>query len=154
MLELDNRHLAIEDRAESLREAWQAILANVDKLLAIRAEKSAAEQSVEQLKARLHALPQPRRVEDFEEYIRWVLDWEAAEAAVSDAVRALDQIERAEAEIEKAIIAAVYAPMVWFKHGDIGFGVAFSDWGGSHHYVMVAPWAEAMPDLDRRLDRR
>ncbi len=148
---LDN-HLAIEaieDRAESLREAWRATLANVDRLLSVRAEKSAAEQSVEQLKARLHALPQPRRVEDFEAYIRWLLDWEAAEAAVNDAVRALDQIERAEAELEKAIIAAV-PRLVWFKHGDIGFGVAFSDWGGSHHYVMVAPWAEAMPDLDRR----
>ena len=37
---------------------------------------------------------------------------------------------------------------VWFRHGDVGIGIAHTNWGGSSSYFLVEPWQDEMPSLD------
>jgi len=58
---------------------------------------------------------------------------------------AADRIKQLEAKLRKLI-----PQETWFKHGDVGIGLGFSNWGGNHTYVVVKPWQEKMPSLDHR----
>jgi hypothetical protein len=61
-------------------------------------------------------------------------------AARHNASRALDDLA---SEILKFLPSKV-----WFRHGDVGVGISYTNWGGNHYGVKVAPWQEDMLSLD------
>lgn len=83
--------------------------------------------------------------------------WDEYIAASERLLEAKKQAEGAEAaastlEIERKYVNDVLVhalpPLVWIRVGDVGVGVAHTNWGGSRHYVVIKPWQAEMPSLD------
>jgi len=112
--------------------------------------------ALEDAKARrreFEKLPRPeipkacKTVDEWLEYKRWRAEFEAKEKRIRDRVE--DAQKRVE-DLTKAWFRLGLPGEVWFRHGHVGIGMAFSDWGGPHHYPRIQPWEDEMPSLDHR----
>ncbi len=98
-------------------------------------------------------LPRPKMpkacetIDEWLEYKRWQAEFEAKEKHIRSHVEeALKRVE----DLTKTWFRLGLPGEVWFRYGDVGIGMAFSDWGGPHHYPMIEPWRDEMPSLDHR----
>lgn len=50
--------------------------------------------------------------------------------------------------IEKALMSTMPSK-VWFKHDTVMIGKAYSNWGGSHYFILVQPVGAELKNLDQ-----
>jgi hypothetical protein len=70
-----------------------------------------------------------------------------ANDAKENADRAYRLVEEQRRKVEQQIKEKLPA-RVWVRFGQIGVGVAFTNWGGPSHYLISAPWQPEMSTLD------
>jgi len=98
-------------------------------------------------------LPRPERpkacetIDKWLAYKRWQADFEVREKHIRSRV---EEAQKRVEDLTRKWFQLGLPGEVWFRHGEVGIGMAFSDWGGSHSYPVIAPWRDEMPSLDHR----
>ena len=97
-----------------------------------------------------HEEPPERRVFDSPEELIDYLDKRHAYAQGAKEMAAkVSASKEAKKELEKKLLSRI--PIyTWVRYGDHGVGHAYTDWGGSSHYLIVQAWADDMPSLDHK----
>lgn len=127
-------------------EDKERTVALFDEFIRLSNELKKAEQTLE--KFRQANLPVIKnQYETFDEYnddCERKFAYEQRVSGLKGEIKALEfKRNQAEADIKNVI-----PTKIWFKHGNNGIGIAYSNWGGSKWYVKVIPWQEKMPSLD------
>lgn len=94
--------------------------------------------------------PEPKRptqIENLDDYLSYIEDHNRWFAEKDKLERDVAVTERAWKELEATVIRTLPA-QIWFRHGGVGIGVAYTNWGGQHYYVQIAPWEKEMSSLD------
>ena len=117
-----------------------------DQYLAWLPKLREASEKMEALEKKPSIKRQYENIEDYTTDAQALEDWKQKAAAIKNEKQA------AEAKIRaiKSEIMKILPSEIWFKHGDIGIGISYTNWGGNNYNIEVKPWQEKMPSLDHR----
>lgn len=89
----------------------------------------------------------PTQVEDLDDYLSYAEDYNRWLAEKDQLERELAVVQKRWQELETLTIR-ILPPQVWFRHGEVGIGIAYSNWGGSNFHVQIEPWEKEMRSLN------
>lgn len=121
----------------------------------IRVHCAIKEAEKEQKEAEEIKVPaEPDIVEDLDAWLAFKAARDAVmrerEARLMKARKELKALKERLAELEKEWRALGLPLEIWFRYGEWGIGVAYTNWGGPHSYLVIQRWQDKMPSLDHR----
>ncbi|MGQ9676856.1 MAG: hypothetical protein ACUVX1_14430 [Chloroflexota bacterium] len=124
----------------------EVVLDLFDQYLAAKAEYEAAKEAEGYLKKQ-SAPTVKHQYDSFDDFDQ---DWEARRRH-DEAIKRLEEATKEAAQKMEGIAKNLIPKLprqIWFRHGNVGIGVAVTNWGGYRVYLCVAPWQDEMPSLD------
>lgn len=128
---------------EGLESAFAQAVVAYDELARIRAERDSFHKT-----RRRPALAS--RYEDLDAYVAYRAALEEYEERWQELQKQQMQAEEQLRACQSRLLSLGLPKEVWFRFRDRAIGFSFSDWGGAHLNLEVAPWSDELPSLDQR----